>query len=408
VRVVACVSLLVACLGLTGCASTPKKKPPSASVPPAAGGSPAPFWADPNAPPANTPRPSPSVNLPASASGESSGVGLDPEVSGILAGRLVDAFNRPITAASIQVTDARGADNKPQLDVDVVNQGHFTIRGLVPGRTYVLTARTRQDGRLLVGTVMARPPETKLLIPLSEDFVTGSTPPLPGPPQAPGRPRAPQQQPAAASGWGPAAAGGAPAAELGVPRSSAPSIEQIAAGPSEAPPRATIPPLAAPEPPPFVPTVRGSRCLVSGGRVQELTMTDDQGREWDFRQHRGRLVLLDFWGTWCPPCLQAIPELVRLDRTYGPRGLEVVGIACERGSPADNVRRVQDVRRRIPGMGYRVLMAETSVRDPAQTQFKIEFYPTLVLIDADGTILWRDGAGNLPSLEAAIRQRLGP
>ncbi len=46
-------------------------------------------------------------------------------------------------------------------------------------------------------------------------------------------------------------------------------------------------------------------------------------------QHRGRVVLLNFWATWCPPCLQEFPEIVAVEREYRKRGLVVVSVSAD-------------------------------------------------------------------------------
>jgi thiol-disulfide isomerase/thioredoxin len=382
-----------------------------------------PFWADPAAPRGPGPASVPGAGAP--TGDPLAQPGNDPEVSGILAGRVLDAYGRPPGSAFIQVAQV-GERAGPPIDVETVNQGHFYIRGLQPGRTYRLTARSKLDGRLLVGEVMARPPETKLLIPMSEELAGASTPPLPGAPQVPQRPRggtparptSPSAVPPPDSPW-PAN----PAAELGPPRSGglefgpAPPPEQIATTPDNPPPRASIPgPTAVPglpstapiQPQSYLTTPRTTTaCSIANGRVLALSLPDVDGGTWDFSRRRGRLVLLDFWGSWCRPCLRAIPELVHLQSTYGGQGLEVIGIACENGAPADNVRRVQAVRRNIPSINYRLVLADEHGRDSVQSQFGITYYPTLVLLDESGAIVWRGGADQVRELERVIRRRLG-
>jgi thiol-disulfide isomerase/thioredoxin len=430
VRVVSCLSLLAVCAGLAGCRSlSPKSKaPPPASVPrggAAGGGSGAPFWAAPNAPRGPGP-----ASVPGAGNGPTGDPvaqpGNDPEVSGILAGRVVDGFGRSPGSAFIQVGLVGDAAPAP-IEVETVNQGAFYIRGLQPGRTYRLVARARVDGRLLVGEAVAKPPAVTLLIPMREDLAGASTPPLPGAPQPPrGRPASggPAPVPPPDAPWP-----SNPAAELGAPRAGGPAFgpvaqpEQVATTPPAAPPRASIPgPTPVPPAVPGLPSTAPIQpqsystapapttpaCYIANGRVHSLSLADLNGGTWDFSQRRGRLVLLDFWGSWCVPCLKAIPDLVRLQSTYGGQGLEVIGIACERGPAYDHARPVRMVRQKIPSINYRLLLAEESGRCPVQAQFQIRQYPTLVLLDADGTIVWRGGPDQMRTLEQIIRRRLGP
>src|SRR5262249_11101986 len=122
-------------------------------------------------------------------------------------------------------------------------------------------------------------------------------------------------------------------------------------------------------------------CLVANGRLLTLRLNDINGQVWDFSQRRGRLVLIDLWGSWGAPCLKAIPELSRLQQQYRTRGLEVIGIACEDGTKAENLTRVQAVRRRILSINYPILMAGERGSDPVRAQFRPNGYPYLVLLD---------------------------
>ena len=58
----------------------------------------------------------------------------------------------------------------------------------------------------------------------------------------------------------------------------------------------------------------------------ELTLKDINGRDIRLSDYRGKLVLVNFWATWCPPCRTEIPDLMKLQRDYGSRGLQVIGI----------------------------------------------------------------------------------
>ena len=60
-----------------------------------------------------------------------------------------------------------------------------------------------------------------------------------------------------------------------------------------------------------------------------FTMKDMHGREVTLADYRGKVILLDFWATWCAPCKVEIPWFAEFQQKYGPEGLEVVGISVD-------------------------------------------------------------------------------
>lgn len=73
--------------------------------------------------------------------------------------------------------------------------------------------------------------------------------------------------------------------------------------------------------------------------VSALTVTqfkDLSGQAGSLEQWRGRVLVVNFWASWCPPCLEEIPGLVRIHRELAPKGLQIVGIAVD---SADNARK---------------------------------------------------------------------
>ena len=74
-----------------------------------------------------------------------------------------------------------------------------------------------------------------------------------------------------------------------------------------------------------------------------LVLKDLSGRAIRLSEYQGKVVLLNFWATWCPPCRAEMPELVRMQREYGGRGLQVIGITY----PPERRARVRQFARRL-------------------------------------------------------------
>ena len=110
--------------------------------------------------------------------------------------------------------------------------------------------------------------------------------------------------------------------------------------------------------------------------VPELKLPDLNGRTWRLSDHGGRVALVNFWATWCPPCRDETPDLVNVYRKYQRRGFTAVGIALDEESP-DAVR--QFVKKH--GIPYPIVVPGDSGVGSA-----IEALPTTLLIDKHGRL----------------------
>jgi thiol-disulfide isomerase/thioredoxin len=111
----------------------------------------------------------------------------------------------------------------------------------------------------------------------------------------------------------------------------------------------------------------------------DLPRIDGTAGRLTLRSLRGKVVLLDFWATWCPPCIQMIPVLHDLHQEWSSRGVEFVGVDSD--GPQSTVQDVRDflVERPAP---YPIVMDDGT----ANTLYKIRALPQMVLIDREGAV----------------------
>jgi thiol-disulfide isomerase/thioredoxin len=125
-------------------------------------------------------------------------------------------------------------------------------------------------------------------------------------------------------------------------------------------------------------------------RIVDFQLPDLDGKATRFQDFDADFVLIDFWGSWCKPCVGSIPHLVELQKRYGAKTLQVVGVATEQdGTPAEKADRVEQLARSL-GVNYPLLMSQADGRPcPLQEDLHIQSYPTMILVDRTGKILWR-------------------
>jgi cytochrome c biogenesis protein CcmG/thiol:disulfide interchange protein DsbE len=112
--------------------------------------------------------------------------------------------------------------------------------------------------------------------------------------------------------------------------------------------------------------------------VPDIAVTDLHGKSWKLADHRGQVVLLNFWATWCPPCREETPGLVRLGNAYAQNGLAILGVSLDEDGAPDVVREFV-TRFRIP---YPVALPG----EHFALANAVQSLPTTLLIDKRGRL----------------------
>ncbi len=143
---------------------------------------------------------------------------------------------------------------------------------------------------------------------------------------------------------------------------------------------------------------RSGRVPATGSTPPSFTLRAADGAEVKLAGLRGKVVLVNFWATWCPPCLRELPELSAAREVDGGRCLEVLGVVEE--SAGDDVAAAA---RRLP---YPVVL------DPhaeVATAWGVTAYPRSFLLDREGRLAQVfEGALDRGQIEAATAPLLAP
>ena len=138
----------------------------------------------------------------------------------------------------------------------------------------------------------------------------------------------------------------------------------------------------------------------SGGvaRLMAASLPDMEGKSQALAQWQGKVLVVNFWATWCSPCLEEIPQFVRMQEKLGNQGLQFVGIAV------DNVAKVREFAAKYR-MNYPVLIGEMDAIELARTAGN-EFggLPFTVVMDRKGRLIGTEIGGlNEEKLTALIK-----
>ena len=145
-------------------------------------------------------------------------------------------------------------------------------------------------------------------------------------------------------------------------------------------------------------TQRSAKPIGNGPLAPPFSLIDLNGRKLELADHKGKVVLLDFWATWCGPCQIEIPGFVELQERYRDRGLVVIGVATD-NSPEPVREFYREFR-----MNYPVVMGDERI---TELYGGIVGLPTTFLIGRDGRIYAKHvGATAVSDIEEEIKELL--
>ncbi|GAB1490199.1 hypothetical protein MASR2M8_26580 [Opitutaceae bacterium] len=114
------------------------------------------------------------------------------------------------------------------------------------------------------------------------------------------------------------------------------------------------------------------------GPAPAWTMKDITGREVTSEEYKGKIVVVDFWATWCGPCKEEIPGYIELQKKYADKGFVIVGVSLDQQGPPVVKRYAESMK-----INYPLVMGDDSV---VAAFGGIDAIPTTFLIDRDGNI----------------------
>jgi len=138
--------------------------------------------------------------------------------------------------------------------------------------------------------------------------------------------------------------------------------------------------------------------LVAGAKFPDFDEKDVAGKPLSIANYKGKVVLLDFWATWCPPCRAELPSVIKTYEKHHPKGFEIIGISLDKEEAkltSFTKEKEMTWQQYFDGKGWGNKLA---------AKYGVQSIPATYLLDGEGKIIGKDLRGE--ELEAAVAKAL--
>lgn len=151
--------------------------------------------------------------------------------------------------------------------------------------------------------------------------------------------------------------------------------------------------------------------LTTGATIPDFSFVDFEGKARKLSDYRGKYVLLDFWGTWCPPCVAEVPALKQLYGKFRSRNFEIIGMDNEAGWDGADAEEMSKAVAKAKSFAAEQAMNWTLARADSidllvRNRFRVRSYPMKLLLDPQGRLLSLVNDGGYRELSAMLEKTL--